>query len=86
MTPFGYHLPMTSSSRPNRPAKQSRQRKRESPSVTLPGLEFEFTLEEMLAMIEGSKDRVLSEADRAKLKAVTMAMAKACKELEAQDS
>jgi hypothetical protein len=76
---------MTSSNRPNRPAKQYRKRERESPRVTLPGLEFDFTLEEMLALIERSKDQVLSEADRAKLKAVTMAMAKACKELEAQE-
>jgi hypothetical protein len=76
---------MTSSNRPKRPTKQSRQRKRESPSVTLPGLEFDFTLEEMLAMIEDAQHRVLSEADRVKLKAVTIAMAKACKELEAQE-
>ena len=73
---------MSSSNRPNLPPKQFRKQTRES--VTLPGLGFEFTLEEMLALVDSSQTRVLSGAERAKLKAVTMAMAEACKEIDAR--
>jgi hypothetical protein len=69
----------------HRSSKKARLRNQESPRVQLPGLEFDFTIEEILALIHESGERCLSDAERYKITAVAIAMAKACEELELEE-
>lgn|GEM_PF-6655698 len=48
----------------------------------MPGLEFDFTIDEIMDLIDAAGERNLSAAEHAKLKAVTIAMANAYNELD----